>query len=107
MDESSYSGKARFHFNMIDGRSSFQDDSSMDCLEGSSDVSGTASVGAINLSSRPSSAPTSTALTSGSVAATVAPSSNNNNNAANSEGEMNEESVSKIVYQLKTKFTKF
>jgi len=41
----------------------FQDDSSIDLIEGSSDVSGPSSLGAINLSSRPSSVPSGQTLT--------------------------------------------
>ena len=59
----------------------------MDCIEGSSDVSGRASVGAINLSSRPSSVPT-TATTTAAAALTTS------TNCNNVDGEMQDESVS-------------
>ena len=63
----------------------FQDESSMDCIEGSSDVSGGT---AINLSSRPSSAPTAATATTASTTAA------NCNNTATMDGEIQEENVS-------------
>ena len=59
----------------------------MDCIEGSSDVSGRGSVGAINLSSRPSSAPTATTTAAAALTTTTT-------NSNNTEGDMQEESVS-------------
>jgi len=66
----------------------FQDESSMDCIEGSSDVSGGT---AINLSSRPSSAPTAATAAASTTTTTTAA---NCNNTATMDGEIQEENVS-------------
>ena len=60
----------------------------MDCIEGSSDVSGGT---AINLSSRPSSAPTAATAAASTTATTTAA---NCNNTTTMDGEIQEENVS-------------